>query len=237
MIATIRAHVPETLNLGHGGNGPLSELALILEYLPKRQPKIVLWVFCEDNDLYEDLEREKRSELMMGYLQSPPKLQDLENRQAEIDEKLRVYFERQMNSIAAAPTWGFHMTRWFTLSEVSLAVYQLRRRHKEDFALFQRILATAQERVSDWNGKLVFVYMPNLSAAGSARSHATRERVLQICSDLKMPVLDIDKRFAAEGSRAKDYFYPYSGAHFTVTGYQRAGELVLDELKRHRILW
>ena len=243
MIAAIRARVPETLNLGHGGNGPLSELAAILEYLPVREPRIVLWVFCEENDLQEDLEREKRAPLMMGYLDNPPKLQHLEERQAEIDHKLRLYFESLIKSAAPQNSVASGLTEWIALHELALVGYQLRHPHQEDFSLFQRVLSAAQRIVSSWNGSLVFVYLPmpanvKRAPAGfdrSAHSQRIREQVLRICTTLSIPILDIDNRFAAEPSHLPDYFYPYHG-HFTEKGYQRAGELVLDELSKQRLL-
>jgi len=69
----------------------------------------------------------------------------------------------------------------------------------------------------------------------SAHSQRIREQVLRICATLSIPILDIDNRFAAEPSHLLDYFYPYHG-HFTEKGYQRAGELVLDELSKQRLL-
>jgi hypothetical protein len=243
MIAAIRDHVPETLNLGHGGNGPLSELATILEYLPERKPKIVLWVFCEENDLQEDLEREKRSALMMGYLADPPALQHLERRQVEIDQKLRRYFESLMKSQAAGTSAGSRLREWLVLHDLALLGFQLRHPPQEDFTLFQRVLAAAQRAVSSWEGSLVFVYLPmpaNLKhnparLERSPRSRRIREEVLRICASLSIPVLDIDTRFAADASRLQDYFYPYH-AHFTDKGYQRAGELVLDEMAKQQLL-
>jgi len=243
MIAIIRARVPATLNLGHGGNGPLSELATILEYLPQRRPEIVLWVFCEENDIQEDLEREKRSDLMMGYLETPARIQRLDRRQPEIDEKLRRYFELQLNSSDTERSSGSRLRNWLALHELAFAVSAFRNLPPEDFVLFQRVLAAAKNAVSSWNGSLLLVYLPvqgnikpgsfGLGPRSSARR--TREHVLQICSALAIPVLDLEKRFAEEPSRRRDYFYPYH-AHFTEKGYRRAGELVLDELQKQRLL-
>ena len=241
MIAVIRREIPETLNLGHSGNGPLSELATILEYLPQRRPDIVLWVFCEENDLQEDLEREKHSGLMMGYLDRPVRLQHLEARQREIDEKLRGYFEAQLAStIAQRPSSGLWLKNWLALHELTFAVSAFRQ-PDEDFALFERVLTVAKSTVSSWNGSLVFVYLPMQRLAkpqpfGIDRSaRHTREQVLQIASRLSIPVLDIETRFVAERSRLHEYFYPFH-AHLTETGYRRVGELVMEELRTRGLL-
>jgi hypothetical protein len=231
MVATIRSDVAGTLNLGHGGNGPLSALGTILEYLPSRRPKIVLWVFCQDNDINEDLEREKTSALLMSYLEDPPRLQHLERRQSEIDEKLRLYFESQLRTPGPAP--GFRLSSWLTVRELSLALLQVRQEYNEDFQLYRRVLAAAQRAVSSWDGTLVFVYMPSLvDMKRTSRSKRIREQVMRICSALSIPVLDLEQRFMAETARHSEYFYPYPGAHFT----GHAGKLVLEELSKQRLI-
>ena len=55
------------INLGIGNNGPLFELATLKEYAKKLKPKIVLWVYCEDNDLPE-LKNEIKSKILSQYL-------------------------------------------------------------------------------------------------------------------------------------------------------------------------
>lgn len=51
---------PRAINLGMGGNGPLSELAMIKEFASKFKPKTVVWGFYEGNDL-SDLQYEKNT--------------------------------------------------------------------------------------------------------------------------------------------------------------------------------
>ena len=67
-VALIRQHYPTTLNLGVSGNGPLTTLATIKEYVKFAKPRMVLWFFWEGNDL-RDLKRERNSPLLMRYLE------------------------------------------------------------------------------------------------------------------------------------------------------------------------
>ena len=55
LVSVIRESYPLTINLGRAGNGPLEELAGIKEYGPVLKPKIVLWVYFEQNDIRSDL--------------------------------------------------------------------------------------------------------------------------------------------------------------------------------------
>ena len=58
-MGLVRQHYPATLNLGIAGDGPLMMLATMREYLDEINPKIVLWFYCEDNDLVELLGERK----------------------------------------------------------------------------------------------------------------------------------------------------------------------------------
>ena len=80
----IRAVYPKTLNLGANGNGPLSTLATIKEYVGPVTPKAVVWVYFEGNDL-GDLQKEGKNNLLMNYVENNFS-QKLNERQVEIDQ-------------------------------------------------------------------------------------------------------------------------------------------------------
>ena len=134
LAAMIRLRYPATLNLGHAGNGPLSELGSLLEYLPARRPRLVLWAYSAARDVTEDLERENRCAELRGYLARPPRLQGLERRQAEIDGELRGLAHGRAARMAGA---------------------------RPDFTTFGEVLETARDAVAGWGGRLVFVYLPS----------------------------------------------------------------------------
>ncbi len=196
LAAMIRLRYPATLNLGHAGNGPLSELGSLLEYLPARRPRVVLWAYSAAGDLTDDLEGEKRCEQLRGYLARPPRLQGLERRQAEIDAALKgLAYKRAARTPGAEP----------------------------DFKTFSEALEIARDAVAEWGGRLAFVYLPE------RRPSPYRAETLEVCRRLGLPVLDIERRFAAEKDRFEDYFYSFGG-HYTETGYRRAGQMIAEEL-------
>jgi lysophospholipase L1-like esterase len=90
-VALIRQDYPATLNLGSSGSGPLATLAILKEYLQSMKPKTVLWFYFEGNDL-SDLRREKRSPLLMQYVESNFS-QRLIVRQDDIDRLFTDYVE------------------------------------------------------------------------------------------------------------------------------------------------
>jgi hypothetical protein len=79
------------ISIGKGSNGPLLELAAIKEFAEPLKPKIVLWVYYE-NDL-GDLDKELKSTILKKYLNEKKFSQNLISRQKEIDSVLIDYVE------------------------------------------------------------------------------------------------------------------------------------------------
>ena len=98
-VSVIRERYPGTLNLGMLGEGPLTMLAALKEYLPFLKPKVVLWFFFEENDM-GDLLREGKSPLLRNYLEDDFK-QGLFHRQTDIDQALTVYLEEAIKTESA----------------------------------------------------------------------------------------------------------------------------------------
>ena len=66
IVGRLRALEPSTINLGRGGNGPLTELATIREYLTEVEPEVVIWFYYR-NDLEQDLDRERNTPVLSRY--------------------------------------------------------------------------------------------------------------------------------------------------------------------------
>ena len=93
-VALLRNQGSTIVNLGMGGNGPLLELASLKEYVQPSKPKVVLWFYSEGTDLY-DLQLEKKSKLLMNYLQDGF-TQNLIQRQDDIDKAIADEIPKQM---------------------------------------------------------------------------------------------------------------------------------------------
>jgi len=99
-MALIRKQNPRTMNLGIAAMGPLSELAVVKEYLAPLKPEIVLWVYFAGNDIL-DLVSEQNNSVLIRYLQQDFS-QHLMARQDEIDSELTQRFrESEAKTIAA----------------------------------------------------------------------------------------------------------------------------------------
>ena len=169
MASILQRRFGATLNLGVGGDGPLLELAALTEYAEPMRPKIVLWVFCEGNDLNEDLPFELKAPILRSYLHDPRFRQDLIHKDVIISTALRSYLDRNLREAMDRvddPTENF--VRYVTLDRVRSAVglgpiligYNGGDLGQE-LAVFDQVLVSARERVDGWGGKLYLVYLPD----------------------------------------------------------------------------
>ncbi len=106
-VSHIRKVYPETINFGKAGQGPLSTLAVVREYVEVLKPEIVLWYFYEGNDLL-DIKMERTTykgwalgDYFLKYLNSEFR-QGLFFKQKEIDEYIKYIFWPNF----------VHSTRW-----------------------------------------------------------------------------------------------------------------------------
>lgn len=242
-VAVLRKRYPASLNLGNDANGPFAELATLREYLPQVRPKIVLWVYCEKNDL-DDLGREMRSPLVK-YL-DPQYSQGLSRRQAQIDQALM----KITNDILAMGNSGSLLASLLQgLVDGNIYVRELEhilkfshvwhlmtdpRRYLTpvvDFEtetdssvhtmeVFQRILKMGKDTVQAWGGEMLFVYLPEWERySGERPASPHREVVLDLVTKLGIPVIDIHAIFGEHPDPLR--LFPFrQPAHYNAEGYQ-----------------
>lgn len=235
MVARVREKFPATLNLGMAGNGPLSELAAIKEYLPPRRPRVVLWFYYEGNDISKDLFIEREAEILVSYLRQDF-AQGLEMRQPAIDDALRAEVEAAYD---AAPAEVIAPLPQPVRPKDVLLLRHLRDAlgmavGNADIPLFRRVMSEANRTVSGWGGRLYFVYLPGqaryLGLGGQIAQSGLRTRVLATVHALGIPIIDIDTAFSA--SPAPQLLFQ---GHFTPEGYRIAAEAILARLAADHI--
>jgi lysophospholipase L1-like esterase len=248
-VALIRKRSPGILNLGAGGNGPLTELAALLEYLEILRPKIVLWFFFEGNDVW-DLHRERKSPLLMRYLAGNFR-QALLNRQAEIDQELRSFLSTERDrfdfTFPAKPKQfeetlresGSLLLRGVTLSYLRErlssnglvpADYQSDPRTRAAMELLPSVLGRAKSSADALGSKLYFVYLPQRERyLNAGTSDDSRDRVLSIAKKLSIPIIDVHAAFQ-DHADPLDLFPFRRGYHYNERGHQLVSEMVLRYL-------
>ena len=244
-VSLIRESYPRTLNLGMGNNGPLTELATVKEYLAVLRPRVVLWFFYEGNDLI-DLGKESSSSLLLKYLRSDYR-QGLLDRQAEIDRQLRTFGEESLRlSEDFHPAWDAISHRFGSgVFSSILRMQHLRGRIIQIFddplgqtippqlaqmGLFREVLASAQQTVASWEGKLYFVLLPGWSLALSSetKQEVVYENVHRTVKALGIPMIDLVPVFRTHRDPLGLFVYP--GSHYNPEGHEVVRDAVLTRL-------
>lgn len=236
-VAIVRNTYPNTLNLGRGGNGPLTMLATLREYTEPLKPKIILWIYFEGNDLY-DLGREKKSDLLLRYLDKDYS-QNLRAIQPEIDTELIKFINDE--KVKAETYEHLHPVLKFLLFDhlrdrIDRYLVVVKRNSFVDFDLIREVLASAKDLTSSWGGELYFVYLPGLSQSiNPDTENPSRDPVMRLVEDLDIPIIDLTDTFANHPDPLS--LRPFRGyGHFNEKGYRLFGEIILQYIKEHNIL-
>lgn len=230
IAAPIRARWPRTVNLGLTGAGPLLELGGLRELGKVLEPKVVLWLYYEGNDLL-DLQRERRT-LLWGYL-TPDFTQDLWARRADVDRELAAFLDRRINTTSA---W------WSTPLDVASLrrVRALRKGKSEryvpgkaDFGRYARVIAEGKKAVAAWGGQTWLVYLPSwgrfTSPAEVAALNGDREQILAIARGEGLTVVDATEIFTAAGDPLDNFPYRLHG-HYNPRGYELIGRALTERV-------
>jgi hypothetical protein len=246
LIQVTRERFPATLNLGMPGNGPLLELAGLLEYLVALEPRNVVWVYYE-NDI-ADLERHTHVPLLLHYLEAGGERQGLRNVQSLIDDKLRELHERLFVE-ALSP--GNGPSNIFTSLEDEWQGFKdfvlLRNiRRKVDLRLFSHaaaegpearyyqllgeILKLARSTVEGWDGRIHFVYLPTYNEVirQDVGSLGRRDLVLRVVKNTGIPIIDLTQVF--EDSGVAEALWQCETCHYTAEGYALASAAIAEAL-------
>ncbi len=233
--ANLRRRWPVTLNLGQGGSGPLSELAILSEYGLPTGPTAVLWVFFE-NDLL-DLVHERRHPTLGRYL-DPAFSQSLRLRQPEVDAAVEPWVHRVYGAGLAPRLFAEHGIRELvTLSTLRRLVADTRRVPEDpakQLPLLREVLAAAQARVRAQGGSMVFAFLPEWERYYSPDRRPdgeSRVEVLTIARSLGLPVVDLTPAFDAHPARSQLFGRgDLATGHYSSAGYALVAAAVIRAL-------
>jgi hypothetical protein len=260
-VALLRERYPKTLNVGRAGNGPLSELASIKEFLSVVTPKLVFWFYFEENDLQEDLRREKKNPILREYLKKDFS-QGLIGKQAAIDQALmahvetvresQTFFGHVQNVLRQPPNVDMvfeHVERIVKLTSLRETLTSLVRQGsehpsesvlrerfptpEEEVRLLQDVLEEAQRSVHSWGGIIVFVYLPQWERYLDVKyANKDRERVLDVARSLKLPIIDMHAVFLSHPDPLSLFPLRWLG-HYTEEGHRMVANELIRFSSRH----
>jgi hypothetical protein len=241
----IRKRYPLTLNIGYAGNGPLRELASLVEYAAKVHPRFVVWFYYE-NDLV-DLRHAAAASLFGRYLEDGF-TQRLMEAQAFIDSALshvvdesidRELEKRRRGGGVRAEVVRTVLKNRSLFSIVALKALRKRVRFlfpesaelTGELSLFHEVLVAADRRVRAWGGEMLFVYLPGkYTYAGPKRVNANRGCVLDLVGSIGIPVIDIHGVFSAQRDPLA-LFPEREIVHYNARGYELVADTVLAYIR------
>lgn len=235
-----------TITVAYNSNGPLAELASLIEYGPLIRPVTVVWLYYEGNDL-TDLGRELEFAALRKYLE-PEFRQDLPRRQPEIDRLIRSALdarpEIQKLNAAVREHWtlsgvvSLRNTRTLVTNAIDTVFAgppQPAARELDDalatratdqrLSDFEMVLTRAKDVAAGWGGKLIVAYMPateryrfpELPEVAELRKVQTE--VTAIAASLDIPVIDLEGAFRPISNIPRLFPKANWPVHLTEEGY------------------
>jgi len=210
------------LNLGMGGNGPLTEFATLREYLDKNVKK-VLWIYFEGNDLL-DLKKEQKNDILIKYLKDLNFTQNLKFKQNDINNLLLNLIEEKAEK--EREIFKFKLIKFIKIYNTRLLILQAPAPAPAPAPEFKQILQLTKELVNKNNTKLYFVYLPQYSKYKKTYDNTNYNSVKEIVNELKIPFIDIHKEaFENEQNPLKLFPFELPG-HYNVDGYKKVAETI-----------
>ena len=228
----------KAINLSVTGNGPLIELATLLEYASKAKPRLVLWVYYEENDL-RNLKGEMSSQILLRYLRDEKFHQDLATKQPAIDEAIDNYVSsRRLSRTEAVQKAQFVFSflqldifrNWLASDDNPLVVNRLNlaNDYRVELQMLEEILVRAKRETEAWGGKMAFVYIPRWARYAYREEEGAnlRSDVHAIADKAGLPVFDFHKVLSAHPDPLTLFPFRING-HYTPEG----NALLARELK------
>jgi hypothetical protein len=219
-----------TTNLGVTGNGPLLELATLIEYGKKLKPKLVLWFYYEENDM-PDLRHESGSQTLQRYLRDEPFRQDLMSRQADIDPAIESFIASSRPTATKGlrqMQWVFNFLQldffgdWLFNPSNPLSTNRMfdAKKYTAELRLLEDVLKKARQETESWGGKLAFVYLPRWSRYAYRESDEANLRldVHAVASKAGLPVFDFHNTLSAQPDPLAYFPFRIDG-HYTPEGH------------------
>ena len=226
------------ISIGKSGNGPLIELAALKEYAEPLKPKIVLWLYYE-NDFW-DLLGEMESSILKKYLDEDDYSQNLISRQEEIDSVLINYVQSEWKKGER------NRERVTNKSVIKISkLYNLRKRINlipvliptptpASIPIFRDILQQSKQMVSGWGGKMYLIYLPvipSFKIYSTGNEYPTRDFIMQTATELDIPIIDILSKVFDPHPDPPSLSPFRMGGHYNAEGYRLVTEAIVKRLE------
>ncbi len=233
------------LNLGYGGNAPLTQYATLREFISPKVKK-VLWIFVENDVGGLIKELNAKNKLLTNYISDLNYTQNLKLRQDEVNALGYKTIEKEYTEIRKVKQINF--LKLNTIREKFNNLLPEKYRPYEDFRQvpletksFKMILKLAKDLVAQNNSKLYFVYLPLCERYKTKTKGCyykkgeyddSNYRLLKkIVNELDIPFIDTHTEvFLKEKFPTK--LFPFElNKHYNVEGFRKVSEATYNLTK------
>jgi hypothetical protein len=140
-------------------------------------------------------------------------------------------------SSSATTTGGIPPRRWDNILMSPEELAKMPEASPENLKKLQLVLEHANELVSGWGGKLVFVYLP-LMPHGDPHVRAgfmLHDQVLGIAAAAGIPVIDLQYAFHDQYD-PWSFFPPRGDGHYSAKGHKFIGQKIVEAIRTRRLL-
>lgn len=231
----IRSHFRGTINLGCGGNGPITALATLTEYGPVAKPKFLVWGYYEGNDLTKDILREVETDLVqylsVDYRQNLPTMAP--SLFGSLTDTLRRMADTKSGRTppphASRSSFNFHFSSVITLTQLRTALGLSLRIDNKALELFEKVIRQIRAQGEVLGSQVLFIYIPAevryLNIISNLDANSFKSEVLDRAKAAGFSVLDGDKIIGKVAEPRQLY-----QGHFTKEGYKLLGQAVVNRI-------
>ena len=210
------------LNISYGGNGPLLQLASLIEYIPNKV-KNIIWFYYEGNDNY-DLDNELKNKKLSNYLNNEKFKQNLKNKKNETDLFLKNYLK------------NFIKNEKKTEKKVLLNIIKLDQvrkiLHKNELPnSYLKILKKVKKIAETKNSNLYFVYLPEYGRYKlNFYKDDNRKKVLNLVNSLNINYIDMHEEVFLNVEEPLELFPFKMFGHYNKKGYKNISNVLYKNL-------
>ena len=238
------------INLSQTGNGPLLELATLIEYPDKKKIKNLIWLYFEGNDLLE-LRDEKKIKILNNYLYIDNYSQNLKNSQLFINKQMKKFIKLKKIEAEDKIKSGNKITNDGLISETNHLItfinfiklsYFRRYLNFSNYTTdviryvdsdFFKIIKKAHTMVEENNGKMIFVYLPTMrdkiNNAEKKNLEISRKLIISELKKLGIEVVDIYQEVYLKSKDPYNFIDKYNG-HYTIDTYKKIAESIINRI-------
>jgi len=228
------------LTLGMAGNGPLTELASLKEYISDKKVKNIFWIYFERNDL-KDLKKEKKNKILVKYLKKNFS-QNLNKKQNKIDSLVKeVIFDQEkklkINNFEEKIYKKLVFQKIIRLQIVRDKTAFDRGLNFGVDPLFEEIILKAKRFAEVKNSKFYFIYLPDKQSFTknnvNKKNFLNKQEVLEIIKRNNIDTIDINSTLFLKEKDPFALFAHRIYGHYSADTYFKIAEIIKNHIEQY----